>query len=99
MLNIKVTKLIKFYCFTFNEMKKRKLLKKIISGSKNVRFSDAVSIAEAFGFQLDRINGSHHIYLHPDVPEILNLQNANNKAKPYQITRRQRGSGCAKNGL
>ncbi len=66
-------------------MKKRKLLKKIISGSKNVKFSDVVSIAEAFGFQLDRINGSHHIYLHPDVPEILNLQNANNKAKPYQI--------------
>lgn len=45
-------------------MNKRKLLKKIISGSKNVRF----------GFRLDRIKGSHHIYLH-----------VKGKARPYQV--------------
>ncbi len=38
-----------------------------------------------FGFQLDRISGSHHIFVHPDVPELLNLQNVKGKAKPYQI--------------
>lgn len=38
-----------------------------------------------FGFWLDRINGSHHIFVHPDVPELVNLQNVKGKAKPYQV--------------
>ena len=66
-------------------MKKQKLLQKLLSGTKNVRFTDAVAIAEAFGFQLDRINGSHHIFIHEEIPELLNLQNFKGKAKPYQI--------------
>lgn len=66
-------------------MKKRKLLLKLLSGSKNVRFSEAVAIAEAFGFRLDRVNGSHHIFVHPQIPELLNLQDLKGKAKPYQV--------------
>ena len=66
-------------------MKKRKLLLKLLSGSKNVRFSEAVAIAEAFGFRLDRVNGSHHIFVHPEIPELLNLQDFKGKAKPYQV--------------
>jgi len=66
-------------------MDKRKLLQKLISGSKNIRFSEASASAEAFGFKLDRVNGSHHIYLHPDVPELITLQNVKGKAKPYQV--------------
>jgi len=66
-------------------MKKRKLLLKLLSGSKNVRFSEAVAIAEAFGFRLDRVNGSHHIFIHPKIPELLNLQDLKGKAKPYQV--------------
>ena len=66
-------------------MDKRKLLKKLIAGSKNIRFNEATTIAEAFGFRLDRISGSHHILLHPDLPELVNLQNVKGKAKPYQI--------------
>ena len=66
-------------------MNKRKLLKKLLSGSKNVRFSEISSCAEAFGFVLDRVNGSHHIFIHPDIPELINLQNVNRMAKPYQI--------------
>ena len=66
-------------------MKKRKLLLKLLSGSKNVRFSGAVAIAEAFGFRLDRVNGSHHIFVHPKIPELLNLQDLKGKAKPYQV--------------
>ena len=65
-------------------MKKRKLLQKLLSGTKNIRFSEAMSCAEAFGFQLDRVNGSHHILTHKDIPELLNLQNVKGKAKPYQ---------------
>jgi predicted RNA binding protein YcfA (HicA-like mRNA interferase family) len=66
-------------------MKKRKLLLKLLSGSKNVRFSEAVAIAEAFGFRLDRVNGSHHIFIHPKIPELLNLQDLKGKVKPYQV--------------
>lgn len=66
-------------------MNKRKLLQKLLSGSKNLKFSDVVSIAEAFGFEFDRISGSHHIFVHPNVPELVNLQKVKGKAKPYQI--------------
>jgi predicted RNA binding protein YcfA (HicA-like mRNA interferase family) len=51
-------------------MKKQKLLQKVLSGTKNVRFTEAVALAEAFGFRLDRINGSHHIFIHPEIPEL-----------------------------
>ena len=66
-------------------MNKRKLLQKLLSGSKNIRFPEATAIAEAFGFRLDRISGGHHIFLHTDLPELINLQNVKGKAKPYQI--------------
>lgn len=66
-------------------MKKRKILQKLLAGSKNVRFSELVALVEAFGFHLSRINGSHHIFVHPQVPELVNLQEVDGKAKPYQI--------------
>ena len=66
-------------------MNKRKLLQKLIAGSKNIWFNEATTIAKAFGFRLDRISGSHHIFLHPDLPELVNLQEVKGKAKPYQI--------------
>jgi predicted RNA binding protein YcfA (HicA-like mRNA interferase family) len=66
-------------------MNKRKLLKKALAGSKNIRFRDMTTLIEAFGFRLARISGSHHIFEHPDVRELVNIQNAKGKAKPYQI--------------
>ena len=66
-------------------MEKKKLLKKLLSGSKNIRFSEATAVAESFGFKLDRISGSHHIFMHPDVPELVNLQEVKGKSKPYQV--------------
>jgi len=66
-------------------MNKRKLLRKILSGSKNVRFADIIKLAEGFGFRLVRTEGSHHIMTHPDVPRPLNLQEVGGQAKPYQI--------------
>jgi hypothetical protein len=66
-------------------MRKLRLLRKLLSGSKNIRFSEAVACAEAFGFRLERVSGSHHIYVHPDIPELLNLQDVRGKAKPYQV--------------
>ena len=40
------------------------------------------------GFVLNvplRVPGSHHIFGHPDLAELVNLQNVGGKAKPYQI--------------
>jgi predicted RNA binding protein YcfA (HicA-like mRNA interferase family) len=65
--------------------KKQKILKQILSGSKNISFNDIVTVVEAFGFTLSRVNSSHHIFIHPNIPELVNLQNAKGKAKPYQI--------------
>ena len=42
-------------------------------------------MAEGFGFKLDRVSGSHHILVHPEIPELINLQNVKGKAKPYQV--------------
>jgi predicted RNA binding protein YcfA (HicA-like mRNA interferase family) len=66
-------------------MNKRKLLEKILHGSKNVQFSDMTLLVEAFGFHLSRIRGSHYIFVHPEIPELVNLQEVQGKAKPYQV--------------
>ncbi|NQV28589.1 MAG: type II toxin-antitoxin system HicA family toxin [Rhodopirellula sp.] len=66
-------------------MKPRKLLERILGGSRNVRFADMCALVEAFGFALERVGGSHHIFAHPDIPELVNLQEVGGQAKPYQI--------------
>lgn len=66
-------------------MNKSKLFKRILSGSGNIRFDDLVTVVEAFGFRLSRVSGSHHIFTHHAIPELLNLQDRKGKAKEYQI--------------
>ncbi|MDZ7663767.1 MAG: type II toxin-antitoxin system HicA family toxin [Desulfotignum sp.] len=66
-------------------MKSRKLLQKILGGSKNIRFTEMVNLIEGFGFKLSRTDGSHHIFTRPDIPELVNLQDIKGQAKPYQI--------------
>lgn len=66
-------------------MNKRKLLSKVLSSQQNVQFSDMEALVEAFGFRLSRVKGSHHIFVHSAIPELVNLQEQNGKAKPYQI--------------
>lgn len=67
------------------DMNKRKLLQRIVAGPKNVCFEDMRVLVEAFGFRQSRVSGSHHIYTHPQVNELVNLQNVSGQAKPYQI--------------
>lgn len=51
----------------------------------NVGFEDLRHLLDRLGFQ-ERIGGSHHIFMRPDVEEILNLQpRTGGKAKPYQV--------------
>jgi len=65
--------------------KHKKTLAKILSGSRNIAFNDMVLLAGKFGFLLARTSGSHHIFIHPDVRELVNLQNVNGQVKPYQV--------------
>lgn len=62
-----------------------KLLAKAIRQNQNLRFAELTALAEAFGFVLDRISGSHHIYAHSAISERLNLQDVGGKAKAYQV--------------
>ena len=67
-------------------MKPRKLLARLVRGDlQNVTFSDLQRLVEAFGFSLVRTTGSHHIYSHPGIPELVNLQKVKGQAKAYQI--------------
>ena len=66
-------------------MNKRKLLQQILVNQKNVKFNDFVTILEAFGFCRARTDGSHTIFRNDSVKEIINIQDVNGEAKPYQI--------------
>jgi len=66
-------------------MNRRKLLKKIIGGSKNIKFADLVNLVRGFGLKLSRTEGSHHIFTRLDISELVNLQNVKGQAKPYQM--------------
>ena len=65
--------------------KLKKILAKVLAGSKNIAFNDFILLVEEFGFRLARVSGSHHIFVHNSVKELVNLQNVNGQVKPYQI--------------
>ncbi len=72
-------------------MNRRRLLARLARGEvKNVAFADLRSLAEGLGFELRRVTGSHHIYVHPDVAELLNLQEVRGQPSPTRCA-----SSCA----
>lgn len=67
-------------------MDPRPLLARLARGDvANVSFSDMRRLLEAFGFELRRTSGSHHVFVHPEVRELVNLQEVRGQAKPYQV--------------
>ena len=66
-------------------VKTQRILKKVLDGSKNISFSDFILFVEGFGFHLSRVSGGHHTFVHPDVKELVNLQDVRGQVKPYQI--------------
>lgn len=72
-------------------LRRTKIAEKAQATSEGTRWLEEHSVqrtdstGEAFGFRLSRISGSHHIFVQPQVPELVNLQNVGGKAKPYQI--------------
>ena len=66
-------------------MKIGKILQKALASPNNLRFAEARALAEGFGFRLSRIKGSHHVFTHPEIQELVNLQEVGGQAKAYQV--------------
>jgi predicted RNA binding protein YcfA (HicA-like mRNA interferase family) len=67
-------------------VKPGRLLRRLKHGDlANVRYSDLSRMLQALGFRQIRRSGSHHIFRHPRVAELVNLQDVGGQAKPYQI--------------
>jgi hypothetical protein len=63
-----------------------KLLLRVLRGTSdaNIPFDGLRALLCWLGFE-ERIRGSHHIFTHESVPEILNLQPRGSESKPYQV--------------
>jgi len=44
-----------------------------------------MNLVQGFGLRLNRTRGSHYIFGHPDVNELVNIQNVGGEVKPYQV--------------
>ena len=62
-----------------------KILDKALQNPKKLGFREMVTLVEGFGFQLKRVQGSHHIFGREDIPEQVNIQEVKGEAKPYQV--------------
>ena len=56
-------------------MNKHKLLARIMNNQKNVKYSDFVTLLNAFGFVNRRSEGSHNIYKNCKIARSVNAQN------------------------
>ena len=67
-------------------MEPQELLERVRRGTAtNIRFAHLQRLLEAFGFELLRVKGSHHIFGRPGIVELVNLQEVGGQAKPYQV--------------
>lgn len=64
----------------------QKAYNKVMAGNSdnNIKFADFRNLLLSFGFK-EHIRGDHYIYKHKDIPERINIQPDNNKAKSYQV--------------
>ena len=62
------------------------LRQSILSGRSdaNIRFDDLCTFLLRLGF-IERVRGSHHIFVKEGIRELVNLQQDGNHAKPYQV--------------
>lgn len=62
-----------------------KLYARFLTSSRGQSFRSFERLLTAFGFVLDRTEGSHRQYAHPRVPCTLPVQPDAKEAKPYQV--------------
>ncbi len=63
-----------------------KLLARVLSGrsDSNIDFHDMRQLLAHLGF-VERVRGSHHVFVRPGVEDLVNLQREGRFAKPYQV--------------
>ncbi|WP_017672188.1 type II toxin-antitoxin system HicA family toxin [Blastomonas sp. AAP53] len=61
-----------------------KLQDKMLRGG-SLSFAEFERLLAAYGFVLDRVKGSHHIFKHPGIADRINAQPDGKSAKPYQV--------------
>ena len=63
-----------------------KLLARVLSGRSdaNIDFDDLRRLLTHFGF-VERVGGSHHVFVRAGVEDLINLQREGRMAKPYQV--------------
>jgi len=67
-------------------MDSARLLNRIARGDvANIAFRDFARLLAHLGFVRRRMVGSHHIYAHSAVPELVNVQDLAGMAKAYQV--------------
>lgn len=67
-------------------VKPAKLLETLLQGQRSLSFRDLERLLRALGFELDRISGSHRIYVHPKAPRPLPIQpDKSGEAKRHQV--------------
>jgi predicted RNA binding protein YcfA (HicA-like mRNA interferase family) len=67
-------------------MRPDRLLTRILRGdASNIRFNDLVQLLEILGFRQVGGRGSHRVFAHPAVVELVNLQEDGGQAKRYQV--------------
>ena len=65
--------------------RREKLLDHARGAPNQLRFVDAVWLAEAHGFVHVRTKGSHTMFKSARIPELLNFQNVNGFVPSYQV--------------
>lgn len=66
-------------------MRPARLLQLARNNPGGLRFSNLCRLALAFGFELQRQKGSHRIYAHDGLRQIMNFQDDRGTAKAYQV--------------
>ena len=66
-------------------MRPTKLFQLARNNPAGLRFSDLCRLAEAFGFVFQRQKGSHRVYAHDGIRQIMNFQEDHGTAKAYQV--------------
>ncbi len=66
--------------------RQHKLLQKILGGHSdaNIRFNELRRLLKKLGF-VERVRGSHHVFVRRGIAERVILQRDGKHAKPYQI--------------
>jgi len=65
--------------------KAEELIQRAIRSPASLRLREMVRLTETFGFREARQQGSYHIFVRPEVKELVNLQDVRGMAKPYQV--------------